>query len=231
MDIKDKLAIVTGVSKGIGLATVQLLLEKGGKVAGWGRTAPDFEHEDFKFFPVNVGSLPDVESAWKVTQEHFDLPCHILVNNAGLGYEGLVEEMPVKHWEEMFQTNVHGLYYCSRVVIPQMKSMEQGHIINIASIAGSVGIEGMAGYCGTKWAVRGISQSMYKELRKSGIKVSVVSPGSVNTGFFDNVSSMQANANMMRAEDIAESIVYLLETSENYHPIELEVRPLRPKGK
>jgi hypothetical protein len=154
-----------------------------------------------------------------------------LTSKTWANHEGLFEELPVEQWEEMFNTNVHGLFYCSRVVIPSMKETEESHIINIASIAGSVGIEGMAGYCGTKWAVRGISQSMYKELRKFGIKVSVISPGSVNTHFFDNVQSMQANENMMRPEDIAESILYLLETSANYHPIELEVRPLRPKGK
>lgn len=231
MNLKNKLAIVTGVSKGIGLETVKMLLEKGMKVAGWGRSAPDVQHAHFHFIRTNVGVRTEVEQAMKETQDHFGISCSVLINNAGLGYEGLFEELPVEQWEEMFNTNVHGIFYCSRVVIPAMKEQDEGYIINIASIAGSVGIEGMAGYCGTKWAVRGISQSMYKELRKSGIKVSVISPGSVNTHFFDNVQSMQANENMMRPEDIAESIGYLLETSENYHPIELEVRPLRPKGK
>lgn len=231
MNLKNKLAIVTGVSKGIGLATIKVLLNRGMKVAGWGRSAPDFQHENFYFIRTNVGVRDEVERAMDETRLHFDLACSVLINNAGLGYEGLFEELPVEQWEEMFDTNVHGIFYCSRVVIPSMKEKEDGHIINIASIAGSVGIEGMAGYCGTKWAVRGISQSMYKELRKYGIKVSVISPGSVNTHFFDNVQSMQAHEHMMRPEDIAESILYLLETSANYHPIELEVRPLRPKGR
>jgi NADP-dependent 3-hydroxy acid dehydrogenase YdfG len=231
MELSGKLAIVTGVSKGIGYETVKILLKEGAKVAGWGRTKPAIADPNFQFFSTNVGNLAEVEKAWSATESHFRIPCSVLVNNAGLGYEALFEAMPIEQWQEMFDTNVHGIFYCSRMVIPQMKEREEGHIINIASIAGSVGIEGMAGYCGTKWAVRGISQSMYKELRKSGIKVSVISPGSVNTHFFDNVQSMHANPNMMRPEDISESILYLLKTSENYHPIELEVRPLRPKGK
>lgn len=231
MDLKGKLAIVTGVSKGIGFATLTQLLERGAKVAGWGRTEPSVSHPNFRFFKTDVGKFSEVEASWKMTREVFDIPCHILINNAGLGYEALFEEMPLDQWKEMFDTNVHGIFHCSRVVIPQMKAMEQGHIINIASIAGSVGIEGMAGYCGTKWAVRGISQSMYKELRKFGIKVSVISPGSVNTAFFDAIPSTSANEHMMSADDIAGSIMYMLTTSENYHPIELEVRPLRPKGR
>ena len=106
-----------------------------------------------------------------------------------------------------------------------------GHIVNIASIAGTTGISGMSAYCGSKFAVRGISQSMYKELRDFGIKVSCVLPGSVQTNFFDDIDGMEAHEHMMRAEDIAESIIHLLKTSGNYHPVELEVRPLRPKGK
>ncbi|MGE0930015.1 SDR family oxidoreductase [Peijinzhouia sedimentorum] len=231
MKLKNKLAVVTGVSKGIGLATVKALLEKGVIVAGWGRTEPEIENPNFHFFQVDVGNFEQVNAAWKATSSKLDMPCHILVNNAGLGYESTFEEMEIGLWEEMFRTNVHGLFYCSKVIIPQMKVMEAGHIVNIASIAGITGIEGMAGYCGTKFAVRGISQSMFKELRKSGIKVTTINPGSVNTNFFDPIESVNANENMMRAEDVAESIIYVLQTSENYHPVELEVRPLRPKGK
>ena len=112
-----------------------------------------------------------------------------------------------------------------------MKSMEEGHIVNISSIAGTNGIAGMAGYCGTKHAVRGISHSMFKELRNFGIKVSTIYPGSTNTNFFDEFSSVDSNNNMMRPEDIALTIIQVLETSANYLPVDIEVRPLQPKGK
>jgi NADP-dependent 3-hydroxy acid dehydrogenase YdfG len=229
MPLSNKLALVTGCSKGIGLATVKLLLDNGALVAGWGRTAPKVDHPNFKFFKVDVGNIASVEEGWKALQKTYDLPVHYLINNAGLGYEALFEELEVEKWDEMFRTNVHGIFYVSRKVIPGMKAMEDGYIINISSIAGTTGIEGMSGYCGTKFAVKGISQSMYKELRKSGIKVTCIYPGSVNTAFFDNIASVTANTSMMRAEDVAETIIYCLKTSPNYHPVDIEVRPLRPK--
>lgn len=147
-----------------------------------------------------------------------------------MGYEGAFEELEPKKWQAMFETNVNGIFYCSRLVIPQMKKNDEGHIINISSIAGTTGIPGMSAYCGTKHAVRGISHSMYKELRKYGIKVTTIYPGSVNTNFFDDIDSVTANENMMRPEDIADSILHCLKTHPNYHQVDLEVRPLKPKG-
>lgn len=231
MIIENKVAIVTGCSKGIGLATVHILLQRGMKVAGWSRTQPPIDHPHFKFFNTDIKSQSSVEKSYGETVKAFGSDIHVLVNNAGLGYEGAIDTMPVEQWIEMFDANVHGIFYCSRLVIPQMKALDEGHIINISSIAGTTGIEGMAGYCGTKHAVRGISQSMYKELRNFGIKVTCIYPGSVNTNFFDKIDSVTANQNMMRPEDIALTITQVLETHGNYHPIDIEVRPLRPKGK
>jgi short-subunit dehydrogenase len=231
MKVKDKLAVVTGVSKGIGLAVAKALSEKGAKVAGWSRTAPDLKHENFHFYKTDVKSQESVEDSYKKTVKDFGTEVDILINNAGLGFTGLIEEIPVKQWEEMFQLNVNGLFYCTRLVVPAMKAKGEGHIINIASIAGLDGTPLFSGYCGSKFAVRGISQAMYKELRDYGVKVTSVCPGSVQTNFFDNIGQIQANENMMRADDIAEAIVYTLETSTNFHPVELEFRPLMPKGR
>lgn len=231
MELNHKVAIVTGCSKGIGLATVNVLLDKGVKVSGWSRTAPDIKHENFLFHATDVRDIDSVNAAYNSTVKAFGEAIHILVNNAGLGYAALIEEMPVEEWIQMFETNVHGVFYCSQMVIPKMKEMGVGHIVNIASIAGKEGSPQLAGYCGTKFAVRGISQAMYKELRDYGVKVTCISPGSVQTGFFNNIEYIQVNENMMKQEDIAEAIVYCLETSLNLHPVELELRPLMPKGR
>jgi NADP-dependent 3-hydroxy acid dehydrogenase YdfG len=231
MEILDKVAIVTGCSKGIGLATVNALLEKGCKVAGWSRTAPDLKHENFTFFATDVRDIDSVNRAYNSTVKEFGDIIHILINNAGLGYAAPIEEMPVEEWVKMFETNVNGVFYCSQMVIPKMKELGEGNIINIASIAGKEGTPELAGYCGTKFAVRGISQAMYKELRDYGVKVTCISPGSVQTDFFNNIEMIQVNENMMKPEDVAGSILYCLQTSVNYHPVELEVRPLMPKGR
>ena len=153
------------------------------------------------------------------------------MNNAGIGYTGLIEEMSVEQWKNMFDINVNGVFYCTRLVVKQMKELGQGHIVNIGSIAGRDGSPTFSGYCGTKFALRGISQALYKEVRDYGVKVSLIAPGSVQTNFFDNIEEISVNENMMRPEDVASSIVSILETSENYHPVELEVRPLMPKGR
>lgn len=231
MELSNKIAIVTGVSKGIGLATANLLLENGVKVAGWSRSKPQIEHENFFFVQVDVSNDASVRAGYEETTKHFGERISILINNAGLGYEGLLENMKDEEWHNMFRTNVDSIFYCSRLVIPTMKQMDEGHIINIASIAGLNGIEGMAGYCGTKHAVRGISHSMFKELRNFGIKVSVVYPGSVKTNFFDDIASVMAHDNMMMPEDIASTILHTLTSPPNYLHVDIEVRPLRPKGK
>ncbi|MDN4164930.1 SDR family NAD(P)-dependent oxidoreductase [Cytophagales bacterium LB-30] len=231
MNVKGKVAVVTGSSKGIGLETVKILLEKGMKVAGWSRGATDISHPDFIHFPTDIGSWESVQRSYEQTVAHFKSPVQVLVNNAGLGYTGGIETMPVQEWTEMFNVNVHGIFYTSRLVVPEMKKLDEGHIINISSIAGTNGIEFMSGYCGTKHAVRGISHSMYKELRNFGIKVTCIYPGSVNTNFFDKIDSVTANENMMRPQDIAETIAHVLDSHGNYHHVDIEVRPLRPKGK
>lgn len=230
MDIKNKVAIVTGASKGIGLETVKALLTAGAKVAGWSRSRPDLEHENFYFVEVNMRDYASVEKAFKQTTDKWGKELAILVNNAGLGYQGRFEEMPMEEWHAMFETNVNGIFYATRLALPLMKSLGEGHIINISSIAGTTGIEAMAGYSGSKHAVRGISHSLYKEVRNDGIKVTCIYPGSVNTHFFDAIDSVQANQNMMRPEDVAETILHAIQTHINFHLVDIEMRPLKPKG-
>ncbi len=227
MFLKNKIIIVTGVSKGIGKATIEALLKKQAIVVGWGRTKPDIINQHFHFFSVDIRQYTEVEQAYQKTITEVGSNVYGLINNAGLGYFGGVETLPMEQWAEMFDTNVNGLMYCTRVVVAQMKEHEQGHIINIASIAGLQGLAEASGYCATKFAVKGFSHSLYQELRKFGIKVSCIYPGSVETNFFDHIDSIEANADMLQPADIANSIVYLLETPPNCLPIDFEIRPLK----
>ncbi|WP_339874545.1 SDR family oxidoreductase [uncultured Algoriphagus sp.] len=231
MEINNQIAVVTGVSKGIGLEVVKLLIEKGAVVAGWGRNAPDFQHDNFHFFSCDVSDEDSVEDAFQQTKSKLSSDIRILINNAGYGVAGKFEEMSSKDWKSMFDTNVHGIFYVSKRLVPAMKVADEGHIINIASIAGLNGVANFAGYVGTKHAVRGISHSMYMELRDFGIKVSTIYPGSTQTNFFDEIEGTIANENMMRPQDVALTIVQTLETHPNYFVADIECRPLRPKGK
>lgn len=230
MDLTGKVAIITGASKGIGRATVEALLARGAAVAGWGRTAPNgLTHERFQFFECDVRDEHAVAEAFTNTLRELGPEIHVLVNNAGLGIAGPVDGFATENWKLMFDTNVHGTFFCSRAVLPQMKRQQLGHIINIASIAGTTGIENMAGYCATKFAVRGLSQSLFKEVRNDGIKVTCLFPGSTQTNFFDGIPGTAANDSMMSPADIAGFIVYSLETPFNFHVVEAEMRPLQPK--
>ena len=226
MKLKSKTAIVTGASKGIGKSIVLTLLDNGVKVAGWSRSNPGIQHPCFSFIKTDIGRPEQVENAFEQSRQFLDGQVHILVNNAGMGYFGKMEEISVEHWKQMFDTNVHGLYYCLRKAIPLMKEQQLGHIINIASIAGLTGIEEATGYCATKFAVRGISQSLFKEVRKSNIKVTCISPGSVNTEFFEKVENVTANETMLNPHDIAEAIIHILQTPDNYLTVEVELRPM-----
>ena len=107
--------------------------------------------------------------------------------------------------------------------------MDGGHIINIASTAGIEGYPQVSGYCATKFAVKGMSQSMYKEMRDFGIKVTCIYPGSVKTDFFRN-SAIETHDYMLMPQDVADMIIYSILTPDNFHQVNVEVRPLQPKG-
>ncbi|QTN38914.1 SDR family oxidoreductase [Cryomorphaceae bacterium] len=230
MELQGKIGVVTGVSKGIGLELVKQLLDKGAVVVGWGRTEPQMEHDHFHFVSCDVGNEASIQNAAQETFERVGRDISFLVNNAGYGVYGNLDEQSWSDWEGMFRVNVLGLFEVTRNLLPGMKALGQGHIVNISSIAGLNGVKGFSGYVGTKHAVRGISHSWYQELRDFGIKVSTVYPGSVNTSFFDDIDMIEANENMMRPQDVAKSVVELLQTHHNYFPVDLEIRPLKPRG-
>ena len=224
-----EIIIITGANKGIGLATAHWFLEKGFTVIGTGRSAFTTGKPDFHYYPCDVRSFDACRSLIElVNKEHGDRIA-ALVNNAGLGYSSPVDEMDPDLWHKTLETNVNGVFYMTHLVVPHMKKHGKGHIFNIASIAGTVGIETMSAYCASKFAVRGFSQSIYKELRPFGIKVTTINPGSVQTAFFDHIPAVEANDSMMRPEDIAQTIGQQFETHPNYHVVEIEMRPLKPR--
>lgn len=230
MDLKGKIAVVTGVSKGIGEALCTILLEKGCTVYGLGRNNFQNKHQNYTFIQTDVRNNNEVESAFVQIFSQHENTIHILINNAGLGYFGSVEDLPIEQWNEMFQTNVDGMFYCTRLAVPKMKATGFGHIINIASTAALEGMPMVSGYCATKWAVKGFTESLWRELRDFKIKATCVYPGSVKTDFFRNSPNIKPHDYMLMPNDVAEMMVYALETPDNFHQVNLEVRPLQPKG-
>ncbi len=229
MELTNKIAVVTGVSKGIGYHTTQALLNKGAKVFGLGRNNT-IEHAHYTFINCDVRNDQSVQQAFELIYKQTDNTVHILLNNAGLGYFGLLEEMPLAHIQEMMETNVNGTIYCCRAVLPHMKKQQYGHIINIASTAALEGMPQVAAYCASKWAVKGLSESLFREVRDYKIKVTCLYPGSTKTDFFRNSPGIQPHDYMLMPEDVALSIIQALEMPDNFHTVNLEIRPLQPKG-
>lgn len=228
MELKDKVAVITGGSKGIGYALCVALLEKGMKVVNWSRSSAEIDHHNFFEVTVDVGDFESVFSGYEKTQKMVGDKIHVLINNAGLGYYHLLEETSLEQWHQMFDVNVNGIFYTCKKIVPLMKQQREGHIINIASIAATNAVKGMSGYCGTKHAVRGITHSLFAEMRDFGVKVSCIYPGSVETEFFNNTPDLNLSENMLKADDLALSIVQILEAPQNHLHLDVEIRPLQP---
>ena len=235
MDLADKIAIVTGASSGLGQAFSEKLIEKGATVYGLARSEDKLNklHEEFgnRFQPVTL-DITDHESIedWVDSTFSEDHSPDILINNAGLGLFGDVDELGLDEWHKMINTNLSGIFYMTRQITPHMKENENiCHIVNIASIAGKIGNPKMTGYNATKFGVRGFSESLFKELRYDGIKVTCFYPGSVNTHFFDSIDGADTHPNMMQPQDIAKTMADVLETPDNFLINEVVMRPLNPK--
>lgn len=235
MKLDSKIAIVTGASSGMGANFSRSLINKGATVYGLARTTEKLEkvHQELgeQFIPVtlDITQYKDIEEWIDDTFDDKYLP-DILINNAGLGRFEKVDKLSMEDWETMISTNLSGIFYMTRKIVPLMKQNKAVcHIINIASIAGKVGNPQMSGYNASKFGVRGFSEALFQELRYDGIKVSCFYPGSTSTQFFKNASDYESHANMMQAEDVAGVLISVLETPDNFLINDITMRPLNPK--
>lgn len=239
MNLTDKVAVVTGASSGLGRHFAEALVDRGARVFGLARRTSRLDAlRDAlgdRFHPVvcDVREEKQVSTAFEtIVDEGGRLD--VLVNNAGLARFGPVDEMALDDWEVQQATNVRGIFLCTRAAVPTMKRQNAetgfgGHIVNIASIAGLLGNPNLGAYNASKFAVRGFSEAMMKELRDDGIKVSCVYPGSVETEFFD-VAGASMTSHPLQPEDVAETVLHLIEMPDNHLISEVVMRPLRPRG-
>lgn len=235
MDLSNKNAVVTGASSGIGISFSQKLIEKGATVYGLARRLNKLSDVRDKlgerFIPVTMDvTKPNDIHEWvqdTFSQEH--LP-HVLINNAGLGIFGNVEKLSFEDWDTMVETNLNGVFYLTHELVPFMKASEEyHHIVNISSVAGLLGNPQLTGYNATKFGLRGFSEALFKELRYDKIKVTAMFPGSISTHFFDTIGS-ETHENMLQPEDVADTLIHLLETPDNFLVNEITLRPLNPKN-
>lgn len=220
MELKNRSAIITGAGKGIGKAIATALAAEGVNLGLVSRTSSDLEAlqaalaNEYGVKVViaraDVSAKPDVDQAIADLKESLG-SIDILINNAGIGSFGTLLDMDHEQWERIIQTNVMGTYYVTRAVLPSMLEQSSGSIINIASTAGERGFATGSAYCASKFAVIGMTEALMQEVRKSNIRVTALTPSTVNTELASNAGLKIGDEDrMMQAEDMAELVIAAL---------------------
>jgi NADP-dependent 3-hydroxy acid dehydrogenase YdfG len=240
--IKDKVAIVTGASSGIGYATALTLSKSGAKVAiGARRTDKLLELENKirqnggEAFSqkLDVTKKSDCDSFVDATIKKWG-GVDILVNNAGLMPLSFVKNLKIDEWDQMIDVNIKGVLYCTAAVIPHMYAKKSGHIINISSVAGRIVFPSGSVYCATKHAVTAFSEGLRQEFStRSNIRVTCIEPGVVSTELTNTITdeSLQSfvetskKMNSLNAEDIANAILFAVEAPSHVNINEVLIRP------
>jgi NADP-dependent 3-hydroxy acid dehydrogenase YdfG len=233
--LDSKVALVTGGSKGIGLAIAARLLADGASVAICGRDGAaldeakatlsnTYDEARIAAYRADVSKLDDVRGLITSVKAQFG-KLDILVNNAGVGVFKTVAELRPEEWHLMLDTNLSGVYYCCHEALPHLKESDTAFIINIGSLAGRNAFAGGAGYNATKFGLLGFSEALMLDHRHDGIRVTCVMPGSVYTDFSHSAGGMEWK---IQAQDIAETVAHLLAMPKRTLISKVEVRPSQP---
>lgn len=239
--VKGKTVCITGATSGIGEKTAELFAEHESNLILTGRReerliklAEDLRNR----FNIDVTTAAFDVSDWDACKEfvaNFTAPVDILINNAGLAIgTDAIYEADIADWNSMIDVNVKGLLYLSRLISPQMRKRNSGHIINLGSIAGHESYPGGAGYCASKHAVKAITESTKKDLSGTKVRVSMISPGLVETEFSEvrfkgdkeKAASVYRGLEPLVALDIAEIILFTANRPSHVNIMDTIVYPV-----
>ncbi|MCK0133244.1 MULTISPECIES: SDR family oxidoreductase [Arenibacter] len=235
-DLKDKVAYITGGSKGIGFGIASILLKAGMKVAISSRLLENAEKAAKELGPEDkvlavssdVSKLGDEQAAVKKILDKWG-KLDVMVANAGVGHFAPVDQISDTLWHEMVNTNLNGVFHSLKASVEALKK-SKGYYITVASLAGTNFFANGAGYNATKFGVVGFTQAAMLDLRPYDIKVSTIMPGSVATNFNGHEPS-KGDAWKIQPEDIGELVLDLLKMNPRTLPSKIEVRPTRPDKK
>ena len=218
MDFKNKVVLITGASSGIGKQTAIEFAKLGSSIILVARRKNKLEEVENQLKQFNVTTLvctcdvskkDQVEKMSKIVLEKFS-SIDILVNNAGFAIYGSVHDLSINDIESQMETNYFGMIYCTKNFLPLMLEKKSGHIVNVASVAASFGLPGIASYCASKFAMLGFSEGLKHELNGTGVGITVVSPIMVKTDFFDHPSFEKMpkySPTSLSAKTVAKAIV------------------------
>ena len=237
MDLKGKVAYITGGTKGIGYGVAESLLEAGMKVAISGRKLEDAQKAAKSLsndadlvlgLSSDVTKLQDEKDAIKSIEEKWG-QVDVVLANAGVGHFAPIDELEDDKWHQMIDTNLNGVYHTLKASVAALKQ-SKGYYITLASLAGTNFFPTAAGYNATKFGVVGFTQAAMLDLRQYDIKVSTIMPGSVASNFNDHTPSKD-DAWKIQPEDIGQLVLDLLKMNPRTLPSKIEVRPTRPDKK
>ena len=215
--LKDKVAIITGASRGIGRATALVFAQAGAKVVLASRTQHDLETAanlirsddgEALVVPTDVTQADAVEALVNRTLAVYD-QIDILVNNAGIGVFEMVADSDPEVWTQVVASNLKSTYLCSKYVLPPMLARQSGQIINVLSIAAKVAFKASSAYCAAKAGALAFTKVLAEEVRGENIRVTAVSPGSVDTPFWDKIEGHPDQNLMLKPEHVAEAILFV----------------------
>jgi 3-oxoacyl-[acyl-carrier protein] reductase len=232
--LASKVAIVTGGSRGIGLAVARALLDDGAAVAVAGtrdepleRAARALGHDRLLTVKADVRDHAQAFRVVEATVERFG-GLDILVNNAGVGGFSNVADMTLDTWRSIIDTNLSGVFFCSRAAIPHLRLGGGGWIINISSLAAENPFVGGAAYCASKAGLNAFTEALMLEVRHDGIRVATVMPGSVRTEFSPG-GDAEGTDWKLAPEDVAQVVLDLVHHHPRSLPSRVEIRPSRPR--
>ncbi|HEX5826892.1 MAG TPA: SDR family NAD(P)-dependent oxidoreductase [Candidatus Limnocylindrales bacterium] len=226
--LEGRVAMVTGASRGIGAATARALSASGVRLGLGSRSGSDLGIEGALGMACDVRDPAALERLAAATADRFG-GIDILVVNAGVGAYGSFLDLPADQLEEMIDVNVKGAIYAARAALPYLLRSDAADLVTIASEAGRRGLPNEAVYCASKFAQVGLTRALDHELRERGVRCTNVCPGGVATDFAmgrGRTPDMPALAGMMRAEDIAEVVLFVLTRPRGHRILELAMRPV-----
>jgi len=237
-----RLAIVTGGSRGIGLATAIALRSAGAGVLICGRSADRLDTAAARIVTATASAAAGPVATAVADVRHPEQAqrlvasavaqlggVDILINNAGVGRFSPLAELTIDDWRETVDTNLSGVFYCCRAAIPAMKRRGGGWIINVSSLASTHPFAGGTAYCASKAGLNAFTEALMQEVRRDGIRVSCVLPGSVDTEFAGNEPSEDSGWKLA-ASDVAQTVVDLLRHPPRSLPSRVELRPSVPRS-
>ena len=234
-DLSGRACVVTGSTKGIGWAVAGRLAAAGADVVVSSRTASDVERVAAELDQVNPGRVVGIPADVSRTEDCLHLigaavdelgRLDLLVNNAGIGVYASVEDLSVEDWQLQVDTNLGGVFCCSKAAVPHLKATG-GWIINVGSLACRNSFAGGSGYNASKFGLLGMTEAMMLDLRHSGVRVSIIMPGSVNTWFAGREPGPEREW-ALSAEDVASAVIHVLSYPDNALASRVELRPSRP---